>query len=249
MSKQKKYTFILKNINKNNFSNIDSNAIQTDSTNNFTKIEELDKKSTLTISFFDETKKVKNCVVSFINFKNSEKNVKNNYNCYWDRHPIPDNIYPLGCPIKYIASTTTKTYHSEISKEKYSISESVTESKIESLINRNDPRITIDKKGFYQTDGVFCSFNCCMSFINENKHNPMYDNSEYLLFNMYKDLHPNEEIEEITNAPHWRILKPYGGKFTIEEFRDSFNKFNFTDEGYITMMSMGKIYENNFKLT
>ena len=244
MSKVKKYSFTLKNINIAKFDL--SSSLEN---NNFSKIEDLEKKNPNTISYFEETKKIKKCIVSFVNFKNSEKTTKNNYNCFWDKNPIPDNIYPIGCPINYVPNRATKTYHSEISKEKYSITESITELKMDSLIEKDDPRITLEKKGIYQTDGVFCSFNCCMSFIDENKNNPFYGNSEYLLFNMYKDLYPNEDIEEISNAPHWRMLKSYGGPYTIEEFRNTFNKFKFTDEGYISMLSLGKIYEDNFKLT
>ena len=41
---------------------------------------------------------------------------------------------------------------------------------------------------YYETDGIFCSFNCCQSYINDNKHIRLYDNSHMLLLKMYNDL-------------------------------------------------------------
>jgi hypothetical protein len=214
---------------------------------NATKIEELDIKKPLEIvSFLDESKRLRKCTVSTINF--SEKN--KHYKCYWDRNTIPDNIRPIGCPIRYIANRANKTYLSHISKEKYSIYEAVTEKRAEEIKRRKNDNLSLESKGFYETDGIFCSFNCCMAFIEsqENKHDPQYKNSKQLLLSMYNDLHPNDpEISNIMPAPHWRNLTDFGGNLSIEKFRESFNRVLYTDHGVVLCRSIGKLYETQIK--
>jgi len=135
---------------------------------NTTKIDDLEtiKKQPEIVSFLDESKRLRKCNVSMIDFK-SHKSIsgKNKYKCFWDKNIIPENVEPIGCPIKYIPSRVTKNYHSEITKENYTISEPVTETRSKDVLEKNDKRLTVDSKGFYETDGVFCSFNCCMSYI------------------------------------------------------------------------------------
>lgn len=216
---------------------------------NTTKIDDLDiaKRSPEIVSFLDESKRIRKCTVSMIDFS-SGKNIRNQscYKCYWDRNLIPEEVRPLGCPIKYVASKAIKSYHSEISKDKYVISEPITEKRKEELENRKDNRITIEPKGYYETDGVFCSFNCMFAFIEENKHNPLYRFSESLAFKMYKDLH-NDEVDDIIPAPHWRELKEHGGVMSLEKFRSSFNKIEHIDHGPVTCVSLGRLYEERLK--
>lgn len=214
---------------------------------NSTKIEELDhsKNNPEIVSFLDESKCIRKCTVSTIDFSKKTK-----YRCFWDRNPIPDNIHPIGCPIKYVPSKTLKTYHSEISKETYTISEPVTEKRMEDVDIRGDKRFSTQKRGYYETDGIFCSFNCCMAYINspENKKNPMYRYSENLLIMMYNDVNDNSgKINEISPAPHWRNLVEYGGNLPVEKFRDSFNKIDYIDHGTISFVSTGKLFEDKIK--
>lgn len=223
---------------------------------NATKIDDLDivKRTPEIISFLDESKMLRKCTVSMIDFQ-SEKQcgeiVKKNkckYKCFWDRNNIPENIQPIGCPIKYVPSKITKSYHSEISKEKYTIVENVTDKKAKNLKIKKDPRIAIEQKSYYQTDGIFCSFNCCMAYIQapENKHNSLYRHSASLLLKMYNDLNPDEKMVEIASAPHWRTLEEFGGYLNIEQFRESFNKVNYVDHG-IVCVSIGRLYEDQLK--
>lgn len=221
---------------------------------NTTKIDDLDiiKRTPEIVSFLDESKRLRKCTVSMIDFQNgkevSENAKKHKYKCFWDRNYIPDNIHPIGCPIKYIPTKATKSYHSEISKEKYTIVENVTDKKAKKLEKKKDPRILIDQKNYYQTDGIFCSFNCCMAYIQapENKHNSLYRHSESLLLKMYNDLNPDEKMVEIICAPHWRTLEEFGGHLTVEQFRDSFNKIEYVDHGIICL-SIGRLFEDQIK--
>lgn len=255
----RQYIFTLVNVNINKVDQkygIVSSAIIEDETipTNTTKIDDLDivKRTPEIISFLDESKRLRKCTMSMIDFQNGkdlgQKNKKNKYKCFWDRNYIPDNVQPIGCPVKYIPSKATKSYHSEISKEKYTIIENVTDKKAKNLNKKKDPRIFIDQKSYYQTDGIFCSFNCCMAYIQapENKHASLYRHSESLLLKMYNDLNPDEKMIEIIPAPHWRTLEEFGGHLTIEQFRESFNKVTYVEHG-ITCISIGRLYEDQIK--
>jgi hypothetical protein len=67
--------------------------------------------------------------------------------------------------------------------------------------------------------GHFCSFNCMKKYNLElNDHLIWKRDSLINLF--YYRIHKN--YKEIISAPHWMILKDYGGCLTIEEFRNNF---------------------------
>ena len=133
--KSNKYVFTLKNVDTekvdkkygitliSNISNIDSQP------NNITKITELTEnfvnKPQNLISFLDDSKKIYQCNISMIDYstqKELEKN-KNKYKCFWCRHYPVTNSIPIGCPINYISSKAIKNYHSEVSKDNYTIKE------------------------------------------------------------------------------------------------------------------------------
>ena len=87
------------------------------------------------------------------------------------------------------------------------------------------------EKDFFETDGIFCSFNCCLSFIKSNEYNSVYNLSENLLHLMYyKFFNKNDKL---TEAPSWRLLRQYGGNLSIEDFRKNFNNVNYKYMGTI----------------
>jgi hypothetical protein len=105
------------------------------------------------------------------------------------------------------------------------------------------------KNNIYITDGIYCSFNCCLSFIYDNESNNLYEKSNKLLINIYKLCFGNTKIEP---APSWRLLKKFGGEYTIEEFRNLFYKIEYIDnDNYITKNPVchpiGWIYEERIK--
>jgi hypothetical protein len=254
-----KYTFTLKDVNTEKvdqrfgitlFSNINT----TKTPYNTTKISELSVNKNIPeiISFLDEAKKSHKCAISMIDFSNkteiTELHVK--YDCFWCRNKIPDNVLPIGCPIKFVPSQAIKTYFSEISKDTYTIKEQVTNLKIKEIENGLDERLKTISKNYYVTDGVFCSFNCCMSYIIDNKCNSMYALSEMLLLKMYNDIYPSI-VPCIEEAPHWRKLVQYGGDLTIEQYRSSFNKIEYKKHGYtndvLRFKSIGFLFEEKLK--
>lgn len=257
---KKKYVFKLKNINTEFIdkrfgitivSNITLDLNKTPP--NTTKISDLStNKNTEVISFLDESKKAHKCIVSMIDFHTNKEvgSMTYEYDCFWCRNQIPKNIMGIGCPIKYISSQAVKSYYSEISKDVYVIKENITITRKQKIDELKDSRLDILDKSFYLVDGVFCSFNCCMAYIIENKHNSIYDMSEMLLLKMYNDIYPHSIIH-INKAPHWRKLRQYGGDMTIDEFRASFNKIDYKDFGtvfdIVQSKSIGYLFEEKLK--
>jgi hypothetical protein len=87
-------------------------------------------------------------------------------------------------------------------------------------------KIQTDENGkhCYITDGIFCSFPCCYSFIREKlrtrgeSHN--YRESIVLLNQMYYEIFGKYPPKGgIIEAPHWRLI--FNGNLTIEAYRKS----------------------------
>ena len=231
-----KYKFILKNIDLQKVHNNygiklpdKSNMHQT------TMLTDLYKDHNNIISFLDESKKPHVCNISMIDMSDSNEHNLLKCSCFWCRHPF--NSKAIGCPVKYTDSQAIKTYYSPINKNTYTIKENISEKRAKNLNV---------KSGTYITDGIFCSFNCCQAWINENKHDRLYDLSKTLLLKLYKDM-TNNQVKEILPAPHWRILENYTGDINITEFRKGFNKVEYKDHGSVTINTMGKLYEKKIK--
>jgi hypothetical protein len=221
---KKKLFFVLKNVNTRRIdevygisiiSNIDSET-QTVPPPGSTNISELgaERSKSEMFSFLDESKKNHKCIVAFIDFL-SRKKLPSNVDCFWCRNPFTTKA--LGCPLRYVSPRFKKTYYSEITKDKYTLTSCITKNELEILQAKSEDKNTISN-GHYESDGVFCSFNCVMAFIKENKHNPLYSRSKY-----------GEDVKEITCAPHWRLLKQCGGPYSIEKFRDCFGRVEYVD--------------------
>lgn len=170
---------------------------------------------TIDVTFVDEFKNKHEAKISGILGNN------NTYHCFWDHHPI-EGREPLQCPIRKVYKHREKTYTSGINNNTYLITDSLNTDKTE-----------------YDTMDFFCSPECCLAFIQENKHNPLYQYSEVLL----RELIPYT----IQPAPHWRMLTCYGGKKSIQEFRECFNKKSYTFEGIITR-PLFFAYKENYHL-
>lgn len=261
MPKQKsQYTFSLSGINieeidkqfgltsnKTDFkvdTNISHNIPQ-----NSTNIDELDNRCTPEIiSFLDESKKKRSCNICMIDMNtNKPLNQRKKYKCYWCRHYIPENVKPLGIPIRYVPNRVIRKYYSELSKEEYVISECVTEKRAHEISLRKTPQYSIEYNGYYETDGIVCGFNCMFAFIDDNCKNPLYQRSETLGKQMCQEFNDGK-IDEIIKARHWRELEEHGGPLSIEKFRESFNKIESINHGIITQKPLGMLFEENYRL-
>ena len=61
-----------------------------------------------------------------------------------------------------------------------------------------------------------------------------YAESEQLLYHLYSKIFSDEQEDSldeilIKQAPHWRLLRDYGGPLSIEEFRESFKTVEYED--------------------
>lgn len=212
-------------------SNINAPSNNSDNITTISELSPLSEPSTVTI--IDEFKKSKRYIVSWIDISSHcELETETTKRCFWCRNSF--SSVPVGCPIRYFPSQIQKSYHSEITKDMYNIKENISDSqckRLDDYANDSNINVRINKKGYYEVDGVFCSFNCCCSFIKDNKHDKLYSNSFYLLYKMYIDLFDASPIK-ITPAPSWRLLKEYGGHLSIEEFRSKFNTVEYVKKDF-----------------
>lgn len=186
--------------------------------------------------FTDNQKNKHICDISMIDFKRY-KNFKD-YHCFWCRDFF--NTTPIGCPIKFYPGSIFIKYKSISSDNCYDV--------IETRQRYSDED---SDKSYYHTDGIFCSFNCCKAFIDENNETPLYIDSNTLLVKMYNDF-TGKNTNFISPAPHWRTLKYYGGFLDINEFRKTFEKIEYKDYGVIrdffnNTITLATMYEKKIK--
>lgn len=237
--KNTSHTFILRNINiaeldqKYGIQSAANSLIYSDGSNQVTKIEELQT----AIDIIPENMTMVNSI--------QKQSIQASY-CFWCRHAFSG--HPIGCPITYRNSKMSKQCVSDITKETYIISQSITSlQKHNHKLNSNETFMS----DYYETDGVFCSFNCCLSFINDNIHNPTYKFSKSLLMKMYADIFNPKQPFKIFPAPDWKLLKEYGGCLDIESFRKSINEYRYEIEpSRITSLPrvkpIGYIYDKHY---
>lgn len=251
-----KYTFLLKNISPDEIDLLYGISIESNfkkEPKNRTKIDNLSiiSEEQTTFSYLDECKKHHICAISMTDLVGNEIPKKTNIHCFWCRHQFSSQ--PLGCPIQYVPSEMIKTYFSEITRDKYVIRENITHNKRKRIQKTNISNCEVDiiEKNFYITDGLFCSFNCCLAFILDNKKNSLYYHSENLLARFYEKCF--QQTYNVFPAPNWRLLKMYGGDLSIEEFRDNFYKIQYKDiSNYITEIPkckpIGFLYEQKITM-
>lgn len=126
---------------------------------------------------------------------------KGSFCCFWDRCPIEGYIVKL--PVRKIYRSDPTSYKSNINGNTYTLCDTLNATEF-----------------YYETDGHFCSVECCMAFLDEEElRNSLYVNSKYLITSITGT--------EPQRAPHWRVLVAFGGTMTIQEFRASFANRNY----------------------
>lgn len=207
-----------------------------------TKIDELN----FTSSSHMISHETKNLSVTMIDYIKKQKLPETlSERCWWCRNPFETK--PIGCPLRYETQTIIKTFTSDVSKEHF-----VLEQPLPADEKVDDEEYTV-LPSYYETDGVFCSFNCCRAFIEEqlfsSKVKHMYKDSMYLLMKMYCDTH-GQYPSKLRPAPSWQLLKEYGGYMTIQEFRSGFNVNCYNEKGFLTeiphIKPMGRIFEETY---
>jgi hypothetical protein len=225
-SKSPKYQILLRCINTDI---INDKYGLVDKEINKTPISALNKPATCnTLIFMGPSKQLHKCNVSMIDHKTNNQ-VDNSYHCFWCKNPFHN--LPIGCPISHKLATRTTSYTSKINSNDYSITEET----------HTKPEDTI-----YTTDGAFCSFNCCMSYIDDNRTDTTYKYSKSLLMSMYNHMFKTKTTL-ISPAPHWKTLREYGGHLSIEEFRDGFDSIEYKYHGTLNMNGLSNLYEKKLR--
>jgi hypothetical protein len=198
----KRHTFDLK-LNSSQVKDIHSkyDILKPDQGVNTTNIE---LESVDSLCFLDDTRKSHKCILSRVDFSNPES-----YKCFWCHNACTEK-QPIGCPIKYIPPVIHRNYFSEINKEKFVVKESFMKGdKIASAIED----LSIENNDYYETDGIFCDLPCALAFVRDNKKTPLYADSEILIHRIAG--------QKVDPAPHWRMLREYGGMLDIKDFREA----------------------------
>ncbi len=216
---------------------IHMNNIPSSPPHNTTKINMLETEQVdleTSINYLDETKKLRSCTVSNIDFS------KKDLCCWWCKSQFDGPAW--ACPIDIKPLLVEKRYTSAISKSPYSIFEKTT--------GINDT----GKKISFITEGIFCSINCCVAWVNENSpRDPVYRHSSVLLTQMYNFvLNTQEDFRQLPPpAPQWKMLDKFGGNLTLDEFRQNISKISYVDQGKsrinVFFSPLASWYEENLK--
>lgn len=185
-----------------------------------------------------------NFVVSMYNSINNKFYPSStNIPCFYDRHTFTTS--PLGIPLKYhphqfkVALSNDDINNIKKGaepketiiniKKELTIFEIKDGKKVGNRVDGLSYYKNLEKNGkgkvieknYFECDGIFCSFNCMLSYISEH-YNNSYKQSCWLLPDLFKILFPNKSYMEYTNIKRsqpWRMLKLYGGSISIEDYR------------------------------
>lgn len=154
-------------------------------------------------------------------------------------------IVPLSLPVKYHPNFT---HNVVLNANMINLNEKMEYQYTEMLDIKDSDRVYYEKKpltnaemqslgsqgsivrnGYYEGDGVFCSFNCMVSFLKEHSNQFKYKQSHSLLHQLYFDIFGKYPVDKIQGASSWKMLSNFGGSLSIEEYRKMFQKVSYVD--------------------
>lgn len=198
-----------------------------------------------TINFLDPQRQSKTWITTMRHIR--EKKPLNelmaaNTRCFNDHHPF--ETHPIGCPVSYHPSVACKTYFSEIDKHEITEKKEISSIDVDKYKNNG---WEIDQRDYFLVDGFFCSFNCVLNFIRNNRHIAMYEHSEMLLYKLYQRL-VGKHATKIIRAGDFCLLKEYGGHLSIEKYRAEFETVEYRNtysnyHGYPRQFPLGRLYD------
>ena len=231
---EKEHTFVLKNID---IVKIDTNH-NMHLINNYekdmdifdfdkgTKINELGlstiKKEPITTIISKEKTKLQTYIhmIDIVNQQNIPTST--NIPCFGCRRKY--TTPPIGIPIEYYPSVYIKNDGKKI----LTINDS---KKINS---------SVEKREYFDTDGMVCSINCISLAIKQDS-SPKYKKTLSLIPTLYKCIFEEYPKENIIEAPSWRLRKEYGGPLTDDEYVKNLQVLKFTDTQQI-FRPVGRIF-------
>ena len=159
--------------------------------------------------------------------------LQTNIHCYWCRHSF--DTTPVGCPLSMRVDPSKKVHSSVIKNQIFELTET---------------EYHRGKKIVYETDGIFCSFNCALAYAKDRNYDPEYSQSYQLLQEMYCSIY-GLDGGKLTEAPSWKLLDNYGGILNIQEFRETFQVIEYEvfmkRYNNIWQQPYGSIYEKKQK--
>ncbi len=125
-----------------------------------------------------------------------------NISCWWCSHAFLTR--PLGCPLKFYGEHECKWVADYM----------------QNYMKHNN--LNFENLDFFETEGIFCSFSCILSYILDKGMHSKYKNSiSYLYLLRQKIYNSSTDMGEIKKSPPWKMLKKFGGSLNIKEFRNS----------------------------
>ncbi len=96
----------------------------------------------------------------------------------------------------------------------------------------------IDDDNIFHVTGIFCSFNCALTFNNNsNEYENVIQERESMLYLLYRECNEFEKLDyEIRPAPERETLKMFGGPLTIEEFRKNVSTYTVVHPPLISLL-------------
>lgn len=198
------------------------------------------------IKIYDEIKHVK----ELWSFPNNIKEIPINIRCHWDHHTFEG--IGIFCPLSYRPKQVAKIGQNEVkirptggvsdlNINSFMIKENIPKCKDISNLGKNLIEIT---DAYYEVDGVFCSPECCLAYINDEKTKAggsKYSDSERLLHFMLG------LTFKISPANNFRLLKEYGGNLSIEQFRKNNKSIKYEYCGTTVLIS--HLFEKKINLS
>lgn len=142
--------------------------------------------------------------------------------CFWDKHDFEGP--GVMCPIFYKPKQIVRK------KREYYLNQNISRHSNEELtepVSKDFKSVKIIKEEFYYDD-MFCSYKCCLAWIEDNYKDPKYKYSKSILYNELF----SKNIKHIVKANHWRTLKKFGGFLSIEDFRGELTNYEKIDSFY-----------------
>jgi hypothetical protein len=192
-----------------------------------------------TFSYLDEAKREHTCVLTMVDIHHGRDVApsSSSISCFWCRHPFSHP--PLGCPVGYVSQRTEKK------EQERHLRENVPEDVFERIHSRLIMS-TVISRPYYITDGVFCSFPCCLAFIDDRRHDPLYRDSSMLLRQMFYSVF--DLGATFIKAPSWRLLTTYGGPLTIQEYRKGLSSTHYVDCDHVIQRPLHYVFERHITL-
>lgn len=155
------------------------------------------------VNYTDEVKITHTCTVStcerFVHSKRA-------FACFWCRM-MYDDRQPYHCPLRYSPKQIVKVF-----EEAYTLKCNVIDDDFAEP--PPFPGVKHDvESSYYEVDGNYCSWKCVMAHAVDRRSDPVYAQSETLIYLMKGD------NSKIVPSPHWRLHQNYGGEFDDEKMK------------------------------